>query len=44
MAASIHIISIHFDNMLGIHFHDIKLKRGKSFIESPKWLADKKSQ
>ena len=29
-------------DMLGIHFRDIKLKRGKSFIESPKWLADKK--
>ena len=27
--------------MLGIHFHDIKLKRGKSYIESPKWSADK---
>ena len=23
-------------DMLGIHFHDIKLKRGKSYIESPK--------
>ena len=30
-------------DMLGIHFHDIKLKRGKSYIESPKWLADKKA-
>ena len=29
-------------DMLGIHFHDIKLKRGKSYIESPKWSADKK--
>ena len=28
--------------MLGIHFHDIKLKRGKSYLESPKRSADKK--
>ena len=30
-------------DILGIHFHDIKLKRGKSYIKSPKWLADKKA-
>ena len=29
-------------DMLGIHFHDIKLKRGKSYLESPKRSADKK--
>ena len=29
-------------DILGIHFHDIKLKRGKSYIKSPKLLADKK--
>ena len=27
--------------MLGIHFHDIKLKKGKSYIKSPNWLFSK---
>ena len=30
-------------DILGIHFHDIKLKRGKSYIESPKWISHKKA-
>ena len=34
-----------FENvyMLGIHFHNIKLKRGESYIKSPKWISDKKA-
>ena len=31
-------------DILSIHFHDIKLKRGKSYIESPEWIAKKKQQ
>ena len=30
-------------NMTGFHFHDIKLKRGSSYIDSPKWILDKKT-
>ena len=30
-------------DILGIHFHDIKLKRGKSYIKSPEWIANKKA-
>ena len=30
-------------DILGIHFHDIKLKRGKSCIKSPEWIANKKA-
>ena len=30
-------------DMLGIHFHDIKLKRGKSYIKSPEWLFSKRA-
>ena len=30
-------------DILGIHFHSIKLKRGKSYIESPKWISSKKA-
>ena len=29
--------------LLGIHFHDIKLKRGKSYIKSPEWISCKKA-
>ena len=29
--------------MLGIHFHNIKLKRGKSYIKSPDWISSKKA-
>ena len=29
--------------MLGIHFHDIKLKKGKSYIKSPNWLFSKRA-
>ena len=29
--------------MLGIHFHDIKLKRGKSYIKSLDWLFSKRA-
>lgn len=28
---------------LGIHFHNIKLNRGSSYIPSPKWVFDKKA-
>ena len=28
-------------DILGIHFHNIKLKRGKSYIESPAWIKNK---
>ena len=30
-------------DVLGIHFHNIKLKRGSSYIEFPKWIANKKA-
>ena len=30
-------------DILGIHFHNIKLKRGKSYIESPEWISCKKA-
>ena len=30
-------------DMLGIHFHNIKLKRGSSYIDSPKWIKVKKA-
>ena len=32
-----------FENvdMVGIHFHDIELKRGSSNIDSPKWTKNK---
>ena len=29
--------------LLVIHFHDIKLKRGKSYIKSPEWISCKKA-
>ena len=29
-------------DILGIHFHNIKLKRGKSYTESPEWISSKK--
>ena len=29
-------------DILGIHFYNIKLKRGKSYIESPEWISSKK--
>ena len=28
-------------DILGVHFHDIKLKRGKSYIKSPEWISKK---
>ena len=30
-------------DILGIHFHNIKLKRGKSYIKSPDWISSKKA-
>ena len=30
-------------DVLGIHFHDIKLKRGSPYIEFPNWIAYKKA-
>ena len=30
-------------DMLGIHFHDIKLKRDSSYIKSPDWILNKKA-
>ena len=30
-------------DILGIHFHDIKLKRGKSYIKSPDWTSSRKA-
>ena len=30
-------------DILGIHFHNIKLKRGSSYIDSPKWIKVKKA-
>ena len=30
-------------DILGIHFHNIKLKRDKSYIESPEWISSKKA-
>ena len=30
-------------DILGVHFHDIRLKRGKSYIKSPEWIANKKA-
>ena len=30
-------------DILGIYFHNIKLKRGSSYIKSPKWISDKKA-
>ena len=30
-------------DILRIHFHNIKLKRGKSYIESPEWISCKKA-
>ena len=30
-------------DILGIHFHNIKLKRGKSYIKSPSWISSKKA-
>ena len=30
-------------DILGIHLHDIKLKRGKSYIKSPEWISYKKA-
>ena len=30
-------------DILGIHFHDIKLKRGKSYIKSPDWISSRKA-
>ena len=34
-----------FENVeiLAIHFHNIKLKRGKSYIKSPEWISCKKA-
>ena len=34
-----------FENvdMVGIHFHDIELKRGSSYIDSTKWIKNKKA-
>ena len=29
-------------DILGVHFYNIKLKRGKSYIESPEWISSKK--
>ena len=29
--------------MAAIHFHDIELKRGNSYIDSPKWIKNKKT-
>ena len=29
--------------MTAIHFHDIELKRGSSYIDSPKWIKNKKA-
>ena len=31
-------------DVLNIHFHKIKLKRGKSYIDSPNWIKIKKQQ
>ena len=30
-------------DILGIYFHNIKLKRGSPYIKSPKWISDKKA-
>ena len=30
-------------DMAGVHFHDIELKRGSSYIDSPKWIKYKKA-
>ena len=30
-------------DILGIHFHNIKLRRGKSYIKSPDWISSKKA-
>ena len=30
-------------DILAIHFHNIKLKRGKSYIKSPEWISCKKA-
>ena len=30
-------------DMLGTHFHDIKLKRDSSYIKSPDWILNKKA-
>ena len=30
-------------DMTTIHFHDIELKRGSSYIDSPKWIKNKKA-
>ena len=30
-------------DILGIHFHNIKLKRGSSYIEPPKWILHKRA-
>ena len=30
-------------DILGIRFHNIKLKRGRSYIDSPKWIKAKKA-
>ena len=30
-------------DILGIHFHNIKLKRRKSYIKSPSWISSKKA-
>ena len=30
-------------DMAGVHFHDIELKRGSSYIDSPKWIKNKKA-
>ena len=29
--------------MAGVHFHDIELKRGSSYIDSLKWIKNKKA-
>ena len=30
-------------DILGIHFHNIKLKRGSSYIDSPTWIKSEKT-
>ena len=30
-------------DILGIHFHNIKLKRGSSYIDSPAWIKNKRA-